>query len=472
LLLVSSGAFADKNKAYLVQDGSANSGGIYQNSDATAGNQAGISSDQVTQTGPNNKLTITQNGDGGKIGVKTGTDDYFTPEHPYDGGAGTPQYSITYAGVDQISTGTASNKADLTQNGANSVIGELQQNASGSANGNTVISTQYDANTINHILQVQDAGAAKNVATITEGSSVGGFTGNVIDRLDQHSNGAGGANTITVDIEGNNNGVVNDHGLGGFYSSKAWYAGATQSALIQGYYGNQAGIVGSTGSGNPTPVYGNSIDLKITGSSNQYGMTQKGTNNSGGQIVISGSNNYFGSYQAGQGNVISAGEIEGDNNQVGIWQIGSTNHATLSVIASGSNFNELSILQGGTNNDATLTVSGSFNGSHAFQGVAATLVSTSPLDSRGAPALSNGTILQGGYDIWETASGNDANVTINGDNNAFAVAQLGSNNDVTGNVGTPSTTSSFNSAAVLQQGSSNTASFTQTGSGNMAAISQ
>ena len=60
-----------------------------------------------------------------------------------------------------------------------------------------------------------------------------------------------------------------------------------------------------------------------------------------------------------------------------------------------------------------------------------------------------------------------------GDDNAFAIAQLGSLNQATGTVGLTGPATTGNSAAVLQTGNSNVASFSQTGTGsNSVAISQ
>ena len=452
LLATTGVAIAANNEAFIDQSGDGNSASVTQNVLAITGNQAGSSADHMSQTGANNSLVIIQDGDGGQIGVKSGTDAYFTPDHPYSGGV--PQFSITYQGIEQTSSGLASNGALLTQHGTGSVIGEVKQTASGSMLGNTATVTQTGANTVNHLWQIQNVDAVSNVITVTQTGS-----GNVIDRIDQKASGAGiGNNTITVNMSGSDNGTMDLTALAPFYSSRAWAMGATQSALIQNNYGSTHGVAV------PGMVAGNIINLTITGDNNQYGLTQKGSDNSAGLVTISGDSNIFGSYQAGQTNVISAGDIQGNYNDVGIWQIGTTNTATVSILGATSDANGLSIAQQGTSNDATVQITGSGNGNASFTGVSATLVSTN------ATLLGKGVIAQGA-DV-DLSHDNTANLTIYGDTNAFAISSLGSGNLVTGNVGSSSADADNNSAAVLQVGDNNTATFTQNGTGNAVAISQ
>ena len=107
LLATTGVAIAGNNEAFIIQSGDANSASVTQNVLAITGNQAGSSADHMSQTGSNNSLVIIQDGDGGQIGVKSGTDDYFTPEHPLSGGS--PQFSLTYQGIEQSSSGLSSN---------------------------------------------------------------------------------------------------------------------------------------------------------------------------------------------------------------------------------------------------------------------------------------------------------------------------------------------------------------------------
>lgn len=451
LLLATGAAYADGNKAYLTQNGSGNSASITQKSGATTGNQAGTASENVTQTGPGNTLTIVQDGDEGTIGVATGTVDYYTPDYPTPP---NPQFSITYAGVDQISTGSGSNTATLTEHDVGAVIGELQQTAHATANGNDASAIVTGENAINHIWQVQEAGAtATNVANLTVSGS-----GNQLDRVDQRAKGAGTPNQIIANIAGNDNGVDDFSGTGPFYTSRAWLAGGTPSALIQNNYG-------SWGTNNQAhAIEGNYINLTISGNNNLFGMTQKGADNTAGLVTISGSSNKFGSYQEGDANVIGIGQIAGSGNDVGIWQSGTSNQANVSVLAFGSDFNQLSVLQQGSTHVALVEITGSNNGEGSLAGVAGTLVSNN------SSTMGNGTILQG--DQPSDAS-NNTSLTIFGNGNKFALTQLGSNNDITGTIGLNATPSPNNSVAVLQTGSSNVASFSQQGGGsNVAAISQ
>lgn len=446
-LVMATGAFADENEAYLLQDGTGNSASVTQNSNAIAGNQAGTSTDAVNQTGSNNVLVILQSGDDGEIGVRSDTEQYFNPDYPSSGGI--PQFTITYQGVNQTSSGAGSNTATLTQNGNGSVIGDLQQTSSGKALGNSATATQTGDNTINHIWQTQNSASVGNVIIATQDGS-----GNTIDRIDQRGTGTGSSNnSITVDISGNNNGTVHLNGLSNFYSSRAWAAGATQSALIQNNYGLNGATLWPE-------VYGNVIDLDISGDNNQFGMTQKGTVNTTGTVTISGDNNTFGSYQAGNNNVIGTGGIAGNFNDVGIYQSGDANTATVDVLIGTSDNNGLTIAQVGNNNDANASITGDGNGNASFSGVASTLVA----NSNGY--LSGGVIFQGGT---SGNFGNVADLTIVGNNNAFAISSIGNQNQVTGVVDN----SNSNSAAVLQVGNSNVASYSQAGAGsNSVAISQ
>ncbi len=453
-LVLATAAYADSNEAYITQSGDSNSAGITQGSGATTGNKAGRLGDPMSQSGNNNVLTILQEGDAGKIGVKSGTDSYITPDSTPN-----PQFTITYQGVEQTSSGAGSNTASLTQDGTGAEIGELRQTASGSAGGNSTTTDQTGANTLNHIWQTQQAGAVNNVIDVTQTG-----TGNVVDRIDQKASGTGAAaNQITVTMSGTDNGTMDLSGTAPFYTSRAWAMGATQSALIQNNYGNTNGVAV------PGTVSGNIIDLNVAGSGNQFGLTQKGSDNVAGfgsQVSLTGADNTFGSYQAGEGNVITGVTIEGDRNDVGIWQIGSTNTATVSMISVGSDDNGLSIAQQGTSNTATVSITGSGNGDASFASgsTAKALVDANPATMFG------GTIVQGSS---LSSTTNMASLTVFGNDNAFAISSLGSNNTVTGTIGTAASDSSNNSAAVVQNGSSNTASFSQTGSGsNSVSISQ
>jgi hypothetical protein len=477
-LLMSGGAFAGGgNSAYITQDGSANSSSITQNSGAANGNQAGSSTDSMKQSGTGNVLTIVQYGDQGQIGAKSGSDHYDLP------GATSP-FDIDYNGLDQ--QGSGKNSASLTQNGNSSFVGSVQQTSNGGGTGGQLTTTQTGQNYINHITQLQDAYGAENIANVTESGS-----GNTIDRIDQYGHGYGSPykpNTITVNISGSNNGTVDrDPGtpLTGFYGSIAYQAGATQSSLIQNNYDSSL-----------SNVYGNSINLTITGSYNQYGMTQKGTNNSSGLVTIGGDANDFGSYQAGDGNTITAGAINGSYNDSGIWQNGNTNTAQMSVLNSGDNYNTLGIAQGGDSNYGHIMV----DGSHNSAGVAE-IGNSNFAEISQVGTYSQGTIVLNGNDNgsgslagvaqdlnaqsgWlntgELSQGSNINsyhnvatYTVYGDSNEFALAQLGSNNKITGTVGGIGAESDGNSAAVLQSGSGNTAVFSQTGTGgNIVAINQ
>ncbi len=71
-LILSTGAYADGNNAFIAQSGDGNAASITQSSSATNGNNAGRVGDAMSQSGNGNVLTIVQDGDDGEIGVKQG----------------------------------------------------------------------------------------------------------------------------------------------------------------------------------------------------------------------------------------------------------------------------------------------------------------------------------------------------------------------------------------------------------------
>ena len=417
-VLTASGALAgSNNESYITQSGGSNSASVTQS--AGNNNDAGRTGDYMSQNGSNNVLKIVQDGDSGSIGVINRTDPYNTPGH-------SPQYTITFQGVDQNSSGSGSNSADLTQHGMSNTIGDLQQTALSTAGGNQATTVQSGSgNYITHLWQEQVAGAAAtNVANITESG-----TGNVIDRVDQKAQGTGSANQIIANISGTNNGKDDLTGVGGFYASRGFAAGATPSALIQNNYGGT--LYGAAYAGNISDNY---INLQVSGADNKFGLTQKGYSNSAGTLTITGSNNMFGSYQEGYSNVISAGAIAGSGNDIGIWQSGGANTAHVSVLAFGNDYNQLSIGQSGYNNDASVDITGSNNGAGSFgSNVAGALVLTNT-------HLSNGSLWQDNSSS-SSSLGNHASYTVFGDSNDFALAQIGDQNHITGTVGSSGSSS-------------------------------
>lgn len=142
-----------------------------------------------------------------------------------------------------------------------------------------------------------------------------------------------------------------------------------------------------------------------------------------------------------------------NNNDISLLRSGDLVNASLLAVE--GSFNKLSIEQihtgTGAKNSVSLDIKGDRNGG--------------PVGAKFSPVVAKtglqpGSVLQSGF-------GNGVSITVRGEDNLFAVGQVGNNNVVSGSI-----TGSHNQAAVMQTGNNNFASFTQNGVGNMISVRQ
>jgi hypothetical protein len=364
-------ARADDNFSIVVQDGSTHQGTIIQTGN---GNNAGSEALKVTQSGVENYLYLTQSGDDNDIGL---------------------------TGRGLIQTGTVSldsaraNSATIVQNSNGNTVGEIVQTTLGlhATTGNTLTLTEDlgDGNTITSIEQVAGDGASSNIASATLTGSLNWF-----DKLYQRTTSAEGDNSITLQVTGDRNGTnATQDGPGGL-AVLAQGTGATPSALIQ-----RDDISGGSS---------NRIVLTITGTFNQFGVEQVGTDNSVG-AVVSGLSNSFAAYQLGRHNQVSTGGIAGDSNDMGIRQVGEANAAS-AVLHYSSSDNRIAIGQTGDDNEADIDLQGDDNIMGASQ--------------RGAEHLAEITV-RGSDNVLLAVQANDgATASLR---NSLTVTVAGSNNN-------------------------------------------
>ncbi len=381
---------ADDNESYVDQAGTGNSASISQSG---SDNDAGLSSLRIRQEDFRNRLTIVQSGDGNGAGTEAGG---ILQKSNRDGVDGN-QMSI-----EQISSGNVVGAASQISAGTNT---SLQRNILNIRQGDAGDLLGSGGNRISSVVQWRQSSRG-NEANLTQSGSQ-----NVIALVSQYSPSAGGGNNrnvMTVLMSGDDNG-------GGTLTGASALAGATASSLIQGDAVTRASQ--------------SSINLTISGDTNQYGITQYGDQNSVGSVLISGS-----------------------GNQLGISQNGNRNGLALSTIAGTGN--TIGLDQDGDDNVATVIVGGNSNGGGTLAGEAGTLAA--------ANGLVSGLVKQDGLNNQATLS-----ITTS-DNNQFAFLQDGNGNVVDGAIGGGGS----NSATVVQIGNTNTSIFTQSGSSNVVAISQ
>lgn len=246
---------------------------------------------------------------------------------------------------------------------------------------------------------------------------------------DNNSPAITNANTLTIDMEGSDNG-------NGTLSGPAATSGAVAANFIQNGIGMFA-------------------DIDISGTGNNVGTTQFGFDNTVGTIDVGGTDNQLGAYQNGEDNTIFVAAVTGSDNNIGIKQMDDDNEASVTVNGS-SNGVFLSQDGGGAtfaDNSATVIVNGSNNG---------TFASYTPLSDAASLSLTSGYLLQ-------TGENNSLMVDITGDDTAFSTFQDGDMNSITATVSGPGMGNEF---AISQVGNVNVAVLNQTGVGNNAGISQ
>ncbi len=386
----------DGNSAFLGQKGADNSASIVQTGD---NNATGSAVRNAGQSGNNNLLTIDQVGSNNSIGLGGNA----------DSGTGMTQTSSN--------TGTKqSNKMFITQTSDGNTVGSAVQNSSGQGyNTATITQGGGGGNTVGSLYQRQSS-SVTNLATITQNG-----TNNTLARVSQNARvgGAYNPNEIDVTMDGSDNGGASALSLA------AAATGALSSTLIQG---------------TDLGTRGNKINLDVSGTNNQFGVSQYGNDNTVGTLTIAG-----------------------DANEVGVYQQGSYNSLTLNPV--GGMGNNLGLLQNGNYNTANLAVTGDYNGGANFFDAGS---------AAGTLALSVG--LTEGL-MEQSGDGNGIDLTVSGDNNVFATRQASTGTgSLSGNtiIGTQDSTGALsgNQVAVLQTGQGNATTFSQIGGSNNLAVSQ
>ena len=447
-LMTQTASAQDDNVVHIDQDGRDNSGDITQSGVL---NQLGTPRDPALQSGFYNLLTLTQRGAGNTVGTE---------------GAGLDQNG-------QGATPSVFNRIVIDQQTDFNTVGEVQQTALGTlsdgANRLDIVQDDGPQNRIGSVTQVQDGGMPGQTASLVQTG-----TGNVIERVTQRSltPANDGENRIRAEFVGIGNGNT---ALSGFAEASR----APSSALVQ--------TIGDDGLG----ANGNQIDLLVIGDFNRFGVFQGGRLNSVGQITIEGSQNQIGLRQDGLENDLTVSLIQGDGNDIGLEQWG-TNTAYLDMPGSNDD-NAVSIFQSGTNdveiqidgdrntvvsmqdyngangtgNQAAMTVSGSDNALDLMQlGENLALIEVTGARNNSSNFQGTGLGLTAG-EIRQTGTGNIATAGIEGDENLFAVSQMGA-----GNLAAILSDGTANEAELLQSGASNSAALRQVGRGNTATISQ
>ncbi|TMM50816.1 hypothetical protein FDT80_16290 [Sulfitobacter sabulilitoris] len=455
-------AHAQSNDAYLSQTGTGNNALVTQSGANNDAGSAAKTMKQITEgSGFGNDLDILQSGNGNEIGLN---------------------------GLVQKSQNLFSNTADITQSSSGNSVGKVDQltrNKRGNLSGNdlVILQTGGNNNAIGSVKQERNGALKGNIAAVTMDGA-----GNTIAVVRQVTQGDTSTayvdeNELTAVISGDNNG-------NGALSGYAAASSATTSELIQGK---------STGIDSPVTQGQNTMNLLITGNSNQFGVTQYGSLNNVGLLSISGSNNQMGVYQDGTDNTVALADIAGIGNNVGLAQLGDRNFVLAMVQQNGNNVsssqigddNETYIEVDGNGNDARVAVMGDNNYVDAEQrfgnsndmavdifGSGNNMVGFSDNfsgDARTARNFGNGltgqTFRRGS--LWQHGSGNNLSLTVgaagsDSNSNSFAMLQRGNGNTITGAI----TDGSMNQAAVAQNGNGNTTAFSQTGSNNVMGVIQ
>jgi hypothetical protein len=524
---MASGALAADNEAYLVQDGAGNSASVTQSATLGAGsNKAGTNAEQMTQSGDNNVLTITQD-NGSVVGVPGAWSGYFQGAVPVYLPAATQPTTFNF-GLDQngdynsadimqtmglvrqiqqnapgsTPTATTKNTLNLMQTASvanRALIGSVVQNytdGTGSNPGNTANLTQSSPAAASHRLLLQSVyqNGSNNFVTTNQGAinqtivevaqdgvgNIGSVTqsagfANFVQALRQVGNTNNGSILMTGSTNGGNSFNSNSP-VGSSGWNFAQSSGANASSLVQLGTGN-----GST--------------ITVSGSTNQYGVRQNGMGNFALGVVISGNSNSVGIHQIVDGNIVTLAPVNGSFNDIGIQQNGNTNVANVNATASQSrlwlkeqgNSNNVTANQSGAWNVINTNITGNSNrlnilqsGNNVAQASASTITVTVTGHNNNNPALSLTTfsgpaagvataasIAQG--DLFQSGLTNSLSVTVtNSDNNAFAFRQTGNNNAISHAI----SGGVSNQIAVWQNGNGNSSVTSQVGSFNIIGITQ
>jgi hypothetical protein len=417
MLLASSAIASSSNTLYIEQTGDSNTALVQQNA-GTGGNDVGKIGAPVLQQGNLNSFSETQSTGGG---FSRGNNDIW---------------AVTQLGNSNSFSSNYSNNA-----GDNRIESLLQY---GNNNYAAIGRNNQRSGVIGTIVQGDEATAAvggnRNFLSISQttsylpGSQPAFTAGNSVLLVKQigSNNGRSSVNDYnggTQISQGGNGNVVQEAVIVGSNNNAAGSLWNTQVHLIKQRglnNGDEHSIARTTGSG------GNYIHVDQDGTSNQFDLQQ-------------------GLSVASIGNRIDAGQIGAGNDVTGL-QLGDYNTITSKQDGDG---NYLNVVQDGDSNTATANVTGDYNGTGSFSGVAGSLASAKGLD--------NGTITQKGL------SNTAFYEVLGSSNNKFAFSQVGDTNSITGSV---SGVGGGNQAVVSQGGNMNTTSFSQAGGGNNLSVNQ
>ena len=388
-LSIAGWAYAANNEALISQTGSDNTASINQtNAGAeTSDNKFGSSTNIAAQDGELNALNITQSGDNNVIG-------------------------LSGDGVDQLG---ANNGFDALQATDDNTIGSVQQSES----------TAAGADGQNYLRIKQQVGDNNVVSTVTQVTTANG-NNRAILRQDgannryksiSQSNNGDGTNNIVLKVTGDSNGTADT---------------LTNFAALSGANGSEITQSGTN----------NEIKFFITGSSNQFGAVQ--TNDAGGTnkvntINITGDTNEIGisqvAHSATDDNSLQIESIIGNSNNVGASQQGYGTNSAFIDLGDSSNSNWAKLIQ---RNGATakMTVhTGDYNRLSIEQYAATSTDNDAEMEVTSSDQTRSNnhvyirqygnaevakTYVTGDFNyssIQQTASGNNATVTIVGDSN-------------------------------------------------------
>jgi hypothetical protein len=250
--------------------------------------------------------------------------------------------------------------------------------------------------------------------------------------------GSGDTVTLLQQVGSNNGGPF---GSGGPQNPDQW--GTT---IIQNGNNNlisESSIVGSNNNKNTTTAPVSYISQ--VGNNNGINSSIARTYGSNGNFIHVTEQGDWNNFSVLQGlNTSSTG------NQATVTQTGNSNAA---YVTQYGDDNHVTVTQLGDANVATANFTGDRNGNGTLIGIAAALLTSNA-------NLVEGTI----YQDATGASGNTVTYNVSGNDNLFAMAQIGSGNAITGTV----SSSNGNQVAVLQTGNNNQTTFSQSGGGNNA----
>lgn len=415
------------NNASVTQSGNNNRAGAHVANGWADSSETARGYDYMIQSGSDNSLTILQTRNGNNVAIGNGKVVQSGNQNVIDitqhGGASAGGSVTTILQTDQTNAATAlANKVTILQQGATpgdyadvnpassdynyayeSIVSVTQTNTGGAANLLTLTQKGgiYGAgNTISTVLQ----NGSNNTGTVgQEGRK------NLLASLSQ----VGSGNSATVSVTGDRNGA-------GLLTGAAAASNASSSVVQQIGAGNQVGYT------------------VLGGNDNQFGFYQDDTGAVGNRavsILITGSGNQLGVHQVGTNNSLDLASIAGDDNNIGLDQSGDSNNASVTIAGTG----------------------GSNGGAHDFTPgkVAASAGLTAGLIKQ------SGTLNSATFDV----TGSDNVFASLQDNTAFTTGTL--KNTIKGTIN-----GSSNEAAVVQVGNNNTTNFTQSGGSNYASIKQ